>query len=138
MNPYQAYHSGRSQSPPRIEVLLQLYDGIIRMLESALKMLEGGEISAAAPLLLRTRVIVAGLAAGIDPSVGDLPKFLIRLYEFVLHSVSEGGISNVAAALRVLTTLHEGLIAIRPEALRLERDGALPPLDQQGGLRTVA
>ena len=34
------------------------------------------------------------------------------------------------AARRALETLREGFEAVRPEALRLEREGAIPPLER--------
>ncbi len=131
MNPYKAYQAQQEATAPRIEVLLQVYDRLRELLQQAHGHLAREDRAAAQPVLLRLRVAVAALAVGVDVSHGDLPENLVRLYQFVVHRLEAGQAQDVREALRVITTLHEGLEGIRGEALALERAGQIPALDRE-------
>jgi flagellin-specific chaperone FliS len=136
MNPLKAYKQQEAGVYSRIDMLLALYDGAITRLERAVGLLRGGKPDEAKPLLARVQMIVMEMAAGINMDVGDSNSpNLLRLYEFVVHSIAEGGLENLEGSLEVLRTLQEGFVAIRPEAVQLERSGQLPCLDAP---RTIA
>ncbi len=128
MNPLKAYQSRRDTGLSRIDTLLALYDAAIDALTQAAVALGKQDAAAAAPLLARAKLAVTGLAGGVDPGYGELPKGMLRLYEFVLHRLGCGTPECVADALDVLQPLREGLENIRPDALALERSGAVPPI----------
>lgn len=129
MNPYRAYQGQAYTNWLRIDLLLALYDGAIERLESAAAALRKQDRAAAAPLLARARLIVAGLIAAVDSSQGQLAVQFLRLYEFVNHSLEVAGVKELESALKVLRTLRESLQAIRPEAVAMERNGLIPPAD---------
>jgi flagellin-specific chaperone FliS len=129
MNPYRAYQGRAYSNWLRIDLLLALYDGAIERLEAAVAALRKQDRASAAPLLARARLIVAGLISGVDPSQGELAVQFLRLYEFVNRGLEAGSVKGLEGALRVLRTLREGLRAIRPEAVELERQGHIPPAD---------
>lgn len=128
MNPYKAYQSQRELGMSRIDTLLALYDETVTALERASAALRTNNPTAAAPALDRARLAVSGLAAGIAPGSGEVADNLLRLYEFVLHRLETGTAEDVTVALEVLQPVREGLQAIRPEALALERGGSVPPI----------
>lgn len=129
MNPHKAYQAQCSTPGlSRIDTLLGLYDAAIDALAKAMPILGTNDATAAAPLLGRARLALSGLAGGVDPSYGELSRNMMRLYEFVIHSLAQGTTASVASALSVLETLREGLQQIRPDALALERGGAIPPV----------
>jgi len=129
MNPYGIYQQQRTLGQTRIDVLLQLYEEAIRRLERVLELLGRGNTAEARPLLAEAKLAVTGLAAGLDPHQGELPKNLLRLYDFILRCLEESGSGKVVDALRILRILQDGLASIRNEAVELERSGAIPPLD---------
>ncbi len=130
MNPYKAYQQQQQQVGwTRIDMLLELFDGTISKLEAAAAALARGDAAAAQPLLAKGRLLVAALAAGVDPSYGESALNYQRLYEYVLFNLQAGRADKVEEALKVLRTLREGFEGIRDEALRLERSGEIPPLD---------
>ncbi len=135
---YQAYQKQNQADMPRIDLLLSLYDGAIARLEEALEFLRKNDGAAAAQLVTKTQLIVAGLASGLDLSYGEVPQNLLRLYEFILHGLGEGGIRNLTAALEVLRSLREGLEHIQPEARQMERSGAIPPLTYKPNVTATA
>ncbi len=73
-------------------------------------------------------MVVCQLAAGVDPNYDGAANFL-RLYDFVIRAISKRTVEQAEAALKVLRTLREGFQAIRPEAVALEKSGAIPPVN---------
>ena len=136
MNPYQVYREQQTIGWSRIDLLLALYDGAIERLEQTRQALARADRTAAAPLLVRSQRIVLELAASLDFKYGEVSKNLHRLYLFVMGAMS-GTKPDIEAALAVLRVLREGLEGIRPEAIQLERSGAIPPADEPYGLRAT-
>ena len=138
MNPYQAYQAGKSASWTRIDMLLALYDGAVERLELAMQAYERNDATEARRLWTRAWLIVAQLAAGLNFEHGELPQNLGRLYQFCLSRIRLGTPAGLADALRILRTLREGFRGIRPGAIALERQGVIPALDSDTGLRFTA
>ena len=137
MNAMKAYRQHRDYGMTRIDMLLALIEGAIERVERALTALQQNDAAAAAPLLARGRLLVLGLVAGVNPGAEMSGNFL-RLYDFVLRQLAEGGVEGVSAALPILRTLNEGFQAIRGEALTLERAGAIPPVDSVHAIQATA
>jgi flagellin-specific chaperone FliS len=130
MNPYLAYQQQRSNLGwTRIDMLLALYDKAITRLEEAIAVVEEDGPGAARPLLLKYKLILGGLVAGVNPDGGEIATNFLRLLGFVAHCVDEASPEKLRGALRVLLTLREGLLGIHEEAVQLERDGVIPPVD---------
>jgi flagellar secretion chaperone FliS len=130
MNPYRAYQQQQSLTGwSRIDMLLALYDGAIERLDKAIALLNQGQDKAAEPLLIRVQLIVGALVSGMAENGTETQANLYRLYEFVLHSIRTGGLDNLRAAKNTLSTLREGFQGIRAEAVHLERNGTIPPMD---------
>lgn len=119
-------------------MLIALHDGAIERLQTALTAIRNQDGETARALLVRCQMIVSGLAAGIDSAGGEISHNYRRLYEFVLHSIGSGLVDKLEGALQVLRTLRDGYGEARPEAVRLERDGTLPPLDNGPSLCALA
>ena len=128
MSAINAYQEQKAFALTRIDMLLALYDGTIERLEDARLALERRDSQTATPLLLRSQRIVTELIAGLDLDYGELPRNFQRLYAFVLRAIGVGRPEELAAALRVLRLLREGLLVVRPEAAELERRGIIPPV----------
>ena len=135
MNPYSAYSQQQTTGWTRIDLVLALYNGAIERLTKARAELERGNTRAATSLLVKAQLIVAEMAAGVDLRYGEIPCNLLRLYAFVVERISLCKIEDIDAALRVLNTLREGMHGIREEAVQLERDGKIPPVNNVGSLQ---
>ncbi|MBY0228116.1 MAG: flagellar protein FliS [Gemmataceae bacterium] len=128
MIPSRAYRQQQDAGWTRIDLLLALYDGTIDRLRRALAALRQGDPAAAAPLLARVQMLLLQMAAGINPDAGDPSSAdLLRLAEFCIHAAASGEAEKIEAAASCLETVREGFRAIRDEAVRLERSGAVPP-----------
>lgn len=138
MAPYQAYRKQREAVPTRIDLILTLYERALALLGTAEAALARDEPTVAGAALGQVQLIVAGLAAGPAEKPEGLALDFLRLYEFVGHLLTEPSLANVQSARRVLEPLCEAFVAIRAEALRLEREGQLPPLDQSHAIQATA
>jgi flagellar protein FliS len=137
-NPYMAYQQQGTASLTRIDLILALHDGAIERLEQTLAALKQSAAAEVQLLLKKAELGVLGLANGLDLNGGELQDNLLRLYEFVTHCIKEGSPEKLESALEVLQTLRSGYQEIRPEAIRLEREGAIPSLDSVRLVQTTA
>ena len=128
----------------RVDMLLALLEETIRVLETLQQAIErekdgAREEAQTEALWQRGRLLVAALLSGVYPESGEPGWLCWRLYEFVLHVVEQRQVDSLAGALQVLRTLFEAFQTIRPEAVSLERTGAIPGLDSVGiGLGKMA
>ncbi len=138
MNPYQIYQQQQTTSAPRIDLLLMMYDKAIGHLHQAQAALAQHDLLTATPSLLEAQLIVYALATGIDLEYGEIPQNMLRLYEYVLHCLGQGEAATVQNALRVLTTLREGLTGIQQEARTFEWGGQIPALQLNSAVQFTA
>ena len=138
MNPYLAYQNNQNSAWTRIDMLLALFDSAIGRLEAASTALRANDAAKAGPLLERSMAIVAELSAGLDFRYGELAVNLLRLYEYAVHCIASRTVEKVEGALGVLRELREGMLGIRDEAVRLEREGLIPPANTLHRLEMLA
>lgn len=138
MSSHFLYQQNSTLGVTRIDLVLSLYDKVINLVEEGRRWLEQNEAPRARPLLVKAQILVAGLAAGIDPQQGQLAVTFSRLYEFVVYSLTAGSLESTASALATLRSLQEAFQEIREQAVELERSGAIPPLDHQQSLQVRA
>jgi flagellin-specific chaperone FliS len=130
MNPYEAYKRSQNQMMPRIELTLGLYRKAIENLDRARQALTQQNREAARSCLLKTQLIVTSLSAELPAYRDEAALNFLRLYEFVAHQMTLETVEAVDASLKVLRPLLEGFEAVREQALLLERQGMIAPLDQ--------
>ena len=130
MTGYAAYKKAQSLPTMRIDLILLLYRKALENLGRARQALTRGQPALARPLLLNTQLIVTGLAAELPAYRDEGALNFLRLYEFVAHQMKLSTIESIDAAVRVLTPLLEGFEAVRDQAVALEMQGVLPPLDE--------
>ncbi len=125
----RAYRQQQDAGWTRIDTLLALYDGAIERLQMALAALRRGDGEAAGPPLARAHLLLLQMAAGINLDAGaPSSPGVLRLVEFCMHAAASREPDKLEAAVTCLETVREGFLAIRPEAVQLERTGVIPPL----------
>jgi flagellin-specific chaperone FliS len=130
MNPYEAYKRNQNATMPRIELTLALYRKAIENLDKARQALTQQNRDAARPFLLKTQLVVTSLSAELPAYRDKAAKNFLRLYEFVAHQMTLETLDAVDASEKVLRPLLEGFEAVREQALAMERQGVIAPLDQ--------
>jgi flagellin-specific chaperone FliS len=127
MNPRNAYQQTYSSGWTRADMLLALFEGACQRLELAATALRRNDQMSAARLLTRAELIVYALAGSVDPDYG-LADQVRRLYSLATQAITAVTPEGTETALRILRSLREGVERNRDEAVRLEREGVLPPL----------
>jgi flagellin-specific chaperone FliS len=128
VNAHNAYRQCAATGQTRVDLILGLYEAIIGRLEKALAALRAEDRPTLQHQVAACTLGVGALASAYSCAAGELAFTFLRLYEFVGHCLRNPSETNLLAAVNVLRNLQEGFNAIRPEALRLERTGQVPPL----------
>ncbi len=107
------YKSDGFLSMPREQVLLRLYDGLLRRLSEAERMLENGDHQGAGRSIGKALAIVTALREALDPTVeADAVPLLDQLYGTVSHWLLEANLNRsaerISTSRRIVTTLKEG------------------------------
>ncbi len=128
MTPYNLYRTRAATGWTRIDMLLAIYDAALRALDEALAAMTA-QGQAAPQVRLKAQQFVLLLLEGIDESAGEPAPSIRRLLLFVLDRMQEGTKSSWHDARKVLALLREAFQQVASEAVRLEQQGAIPPLD---------
>lgn len=110
---YQSYHQESVLSLPREQLLLRIYDALLRRIEEARCALGEDDRARAGRAITRSLEIVAALRDALDPSVGaDCVPRLDQLYRTVSNWLVEANVRRSPELLdsskRVIGTLKEG------------------------------
>jgi flagellar secretion chaperone FliS len=132
-----AYRNRRAASTTRIDTILALYEHALDWIQKAEDALGRQDRAPVRTLLNKAQVAISGLVCAVEGHVDDLSLNFLRLYQFVTHQLTVATPESVQAAKQILQTLRAGFEAARPEALRLEREGLLPPLDGSHSLQVT-
>jgi flagellin-specific chaperone FliS len=139
MNHYKAYQ--RQTGPiaqPRIDVVLSLYEALFERFERAILALRGGDQPALKKQVAACVIGLSGLASAAEGREDEVALSLRRLYKFVANCLADPTETNLKTGLSLLRTLHEGFLAVRSQALDLERRGEIPPISLKGLLQVSA
>ena len=123
------YQGHGAVSWTRIDMLLALYDAALLELEKARIAHDQADHLLAKRHCIKALRVICQLRSGVDPHYGDLSRQFDRLFEFVTTCIAGGSVANVADAVTVLSTLREGFEGIREEAVEMEKNGTIPPLE---------
>jgi flagellin-specific chaperone FliS len=128
MNPYEAYRQRSAPAHTRIDTVLSLYETLIDRIEKAIAAVERKDDETAKKQVAACTLAAASLMSASVGRVGELAVNLQRLLDFVIRQLAAPTPANLKSAALVLRTLHEGFAGIRERAIKLERDGEIPPI----------
>jgi flagellar biosynthetic protein FliS len=136
--PAQAYEQVRQLGMTRVDLILAVFDGIVRSAEQAMAKLQEQDDRAARELLARARIGLSNLAGSTAADSEPLTQNFFRLYRFAESRLAQADPRSIAEAVSALKPLREAFEAVRTEARELERGGALPPLSEPHAVRVSA
>ena len=127
-NPYQAYQKTNVQTADQRQLILMLYDGLIRFLNKAEEKIEQRDIEAAHNYLIRSRDIVSELLSTLKPEKGGVVgKNLHRLYVYVFNRIVEANLLKdpeiITEVVRIMSTLREGWASVKPAGRSIGQKG---------------
>ncbi len=126
--------SDRQTWANQVQLLVKLYGAAIAQIQKANQHRENNETSALVRAVLRSERLILEIVAGLDPSLGEIPRNVARLCHFCLGCLDDPTEENLGAAERVLTMLAEGFGEIMDEVRGLELSGELPPRAPETGI----
>jgi flagellar protein FliS len=112
VHPRDQYLEQQVATATPAELILMLYNGAITRTTSAIETLDGGDVTAARPALIRAQDIVMELRCSLDHTVGgEIARNLDRLYDFAWGRLMVASTRADAGAAReavdVLVTLRD-------------------------------
>jgi flagellin-specific chaperone FliS len=132
MQPHLAYRRQAHSAWTRIEMLLAIYDGAISSLDQGITALQQADQRQYPRHHLRASQLILLLIDGLDEDHGELATRIRDLCTFCIRQIGQPSAESWTNARNVLITLREGFHSIREEGIRLEAEGAIPPLANTG------
>jgi len=130
-SPYQAYRDQATADWSRIDMLIALFDKAIDVLDKIyLARDDNDEIQYQTQAMFFMQVMMH-FRTGLNPEYGELPSQMLRLYEYIEHSVVSRDAEKLNSARSILAELRESYNSIRDKAAELEEQGEIPPLRHQ-------
>jgi flagellar secretion chaperone FliS len=122
-------------STNRIRMLLDLYEGAIRFVEFAEKVMEAYNIAKKGEYISRAIAIIGELDNALDRKTGgEIVRNLSSLYEYMIRRLTEANRRSNALALREVKWLLEGLLDTWEQAAQQLPDTDTPDLPGENGM----
>ncbi len=104
------YRSAKVETASPVQLVVDLYQGAIRFMRQAEAFHEAGDPGQRGRVLGRAHAIVSELQATLDHAQApELAAELDRLYDFVLHQITEANVKNDAVQLKPAIEVMEQL-----------------------------
>ncbi len=118
----------------RVEMLIALYDRAILHLETAGAALAAGNSQAAINAQFDAQKMLFGIFVGLKMEESEVATNIGRLLSFAMDCLVK---KDYPPAIKVLSDLRDGFVAIQEEANRLEHSGVIPALDQSHAIEVT-
>ena len=111
LDPYQQYRSATVETASPAELVVLLYQGVIRFAQRAIFAIEGDDIARSHENLLRAQAIVIELASHLDADAGgEIAANLGALYEFAYRRLVDANCRKDAAPAQEVVDLFRELL----------------------------
>lgn len=119
----------------RVEMLIALYNKTIVAIESAKLAYSEDRTNDWANYQIEANRLILGLFSGLDLDNCEIAQNVGRILTYVAGKLAEKEFDH---CLHHLTQLQQSFIAIQNEAVRMEKEGQLPPIIERNAFDTVA
>lgn len=116
----QRYKQNTVNTASPEELVLMLYKGAVRFINTAQKELAAGNIMAAHQHNVRVQDIVTELMGGLNMNV-PIAEELMKLYDFLLHRLIEANVKKDASILEEVKGFFNEFIATWSEAIKIAK-----------------
>lgn len=120
---YGRYQRAQVETSSPGQLVVLLYEGLVRFTGRGRLALEAGDQEAARHNFLRAQDIVAELIGSINLEAGEIAENLLRLYEYYYQRLVAANVKRDAAAALEVETLVRSLIPAWEEAARESASG---------------
>lgn len=95
-HPYEQYRLTVVETATPVELVVKLYEGVLRFTQRGIQAIEAGDLAAAHNNLVRAQAIVAELAESLDMELGgDLAPNLMAIYDYAYGLLVEANCQKV-------------------------------------------
>lgn len=95
------YFQKQVETASRGKLILMLYDGLMRNLESSCHAIDHHQVELAHRKLMKAQDILSELIRSLNPAAGqEVARNLLSLYEFMVHLLVEANLRKDAAHVR--------------------------------------
>ncbi|MEZ4502237.1 MAG: flagellar export chaperone FliS [Dehalococcoidia bacterium] len=110
-NPYGAYRRVQTQTASPAQLVLHLYEALLRDLARAEQQLAVPDLEAAHSSLVHAQDIVMELVAGLDLDAGEIAQQLADLYQYMYGRLIEANVRKDRRAIHEVFSLVERIHA---------------------------
>lgn len=131
MNPNRqviAAYQSRSNKWTRVDLLIALYDRTVMSLRALAEAIENEE-NETLSYQTRTVFLLEQIVEGIDPDQCEYSNRINSLCEYALNSLECKDVNALRSAASALAEIQDGFQSIRSDAVALEENGTIPPLN---------
>lgn len=118
-NPYQRYRQVQLETASPLELIIKLYDGALRFIQSAQKGLADKDYQGVNRDIQRAERIVEELDNNLNLEAGEVAENLRELYRFINRTLVEANIrkdpAKLETATELLRSLRESWVQLRKE-----------------------
>jgi flagellar protein FliS len=121
-NPYAQYRQTQAQTASRVQLVVMLYEGIIRFCAAAEMAARAGDIQGRHTNLLKAQAIVAELTGSLNHEQGgEIATNLARLYDYCYRRLVEANVRQDPTIVAEVRGLIADLLPAWREAARVEQ-----------------
>ena len=108
-NPYQQYRATKVGTASPVDLVVMLYQGVVRFTRAGIEATERGDVQASHKAFVRAQDIIAELIATLDHDRGgEVAKQLLALYDYAFRRLIEANCKkDVAPAREVIQIVRD-------------------------------
>lgn len=127
-NPYQQYRATKVETASRVDLVVMLYQGVVRFTRAAIEATERGDVQAAHRGFVRAQDIVAELIATLDHERGgEVARQLLAVYDYAFRRLIEANCKKDIAPAREVIQIFRDLGTAWQELAARQRQAAPAP-----------
>jgi flagellar protein FliS len=122
MNPYQRYLDATAETAAPLDLVLMLYQGVLRFTAQAIQAVSQHDVAEAHRSLVRAQDIVAELASSLNQAEGGAAaENLFALYEYSYRRLVDANVKKDAAPVEEVAQLFRELLPAWQEVADAQR-----------------
>jgi flagellar secretion chaperone FliS len=126
-NPYQQYRSTKVGTASPVDLVVMLYQGVVRFTRQGIEAIEQGDVQAAHKGFTRAQDIIAELVGTLDHDRGgEVAKQLLTLYDYAFRRLVEANCKKDIVPAREVIRIFRDLGMAWQELAARQRQTAAP------------
>lgn len=120
-NPYAQYRQTQVQTAAPEQLILMLYDGVIRFCLQGKECIEKRDVSGANVALIRVQDIIGELQFSVNDEAGEIAQQLSLLYDYLYRRALDANLAKDVAIIDEIVNMVRDLRSTWVEAIVLAR-----------------